>query len=203
MRTPSKALPFRGFTMIQVRRAATSARLSLSLLLALLVLQSVSCSSNQSAPAPTPTPLSGPTGAQATAPPEDGQWPMPAKNYASTRFSGLNEINNGNVQNLKVAWTFSVGVNRGQEAAPIVVGDTMYVATPYPNVLYALDLTKEKQGSVKWAFDPKAAAAAQGVACCDYVNRGAVFADGKVVYNTLDGQTIAVEAATGKEVYRP
>src|SRR5438105_1005436 len=55
---------------------------------------------------------------------EDGQWPMPAKNYASTRFSGLDEINAGNVQNLKVAWTFSLGVNRGQEAAPIVVGDT-------------------------------------------------------------------------------
>jgi glucose dehydrogenase len=144
--------------------------------------------------------LKGPTGAQVTIPPDDGQWPMPAKDYASTRYSGLEEINAGNVQNLKVAWTFSVGVNRGQESAPIVVGDTMYVATPYPNVLYALDLTKEKQGSVKWAFDPKAAAAAQGVACCDYVNRGAVFAGGKVVYNTLDGQTIAADAATGKEV---
>lgn len=190
--------------MIQVRRIAPSSSLLLPIFVALLVLQTLSCSSNQTVtqPTPTPTPLKGPTGAQVTIPPDDGQWPMPAKDYASSRFSGLNEINNGNVQNLKVAWTFSVGVNRGQEAAPIVVGDTMYVATPYPNILYALDLTKEKQGSVKWAFDPKAAAAAQGVACCDYVNRGAVFADGKVVYNTLDGQTIAVEAATGKEVWR-
>src|SRR5947209_10528660 len=114
---------------------------------------------------------------------EDGQWPMPAKNYASTRFSGLDEINAGNVQNLKVAWTFSLGVNRGQEAAPIVVGDTMYVVTPYPNILYALDLNKQKQGAVKWSFDPKAEAAAQGVACCDLVNRGAAFANGKVVFN--------------------
>src|ERR671926_161243 len=204
MRTPWSGLPFRGFTMIEVRQKASSSSLVLRVLVALLILQTVSCSSNQNAPTPTPTPtpLIGPTGARAADAQEDGQWPMPAKDYASTRYSSLGEINTGNVQNLKVAWTFSVGVNRGQEAAPIVVGDTMYVATPYPNILYALDLTKEKQGSVKWAFDPKAAAAAQGVACCDYVNRGAVFADGKVVYNTLDGQTIAVEAATGKEVWR-
>ncbi|HVF68427.1 MAG TPA: PQQ-binding-like beta-propeller repeat protein [Pyrinomonadaceae bacterium] len=125
-----------------------SSALFLHLFAALLVLQTLSCSSGQSGtqPTPTPTPLKGPTGAQVTIPPDDGQWPMPAKDYASTRYSGLEEINAGNVQNLKVAWTFSVGVNRGQEAAPIVVGDTMYVATPYPNVLYALDLTKEKQG---------------------------------------------------------
>src|SRR5919112_4174232 len=180
MRMPGGGLPIRGFTMIQVRRVTPSSSLLLSFFVALLFLQFVSCSSNRGGPppTPTPTPLKGPTGAQATQPGEDGQWPMPAKNYASTRFSGLDEINASNVQNLKVAWTFSVGVNRGQEAAPIVVGDTMYVATPYPNILYALDLTKEKQGSVKWAFDPKTAA--QGVACCDVVNRGAAYADGKV-----------------------
>jgi len=71
---------------------------------------------------------------------EDGQWPMAAKDYANTRFSGLDQINGSNIANLKVAWTFSTGVDRGQEAAPIVVGDTMYVVTPYPNQLYALDL---------------------------------------------------------------
>ena len=171
---------------------------------ALSLLLSASCSSNPGGPPQQTKQPNGnqPTGATAAVPPEDGQWPMPAKNYASTRFSGLDEINTGNVQNLKVAWTFSVGVNRGQEAAPIVVGDTMYVVTPYPNILYALDLTKEKQGAVKWSFDPKAEAAAQGVACCDLVNRGAVFAGGKVVFNTLDGQTIAVDAAGGKEVWR-
>ena len=79
---------------------------------------------------------------------EDGQWTMPAKNYASTRFSGLEEINASNVGSLKVAWTFTTGLNRGHEAAPIVVGDTMYVVTPYPNVLYALDL--KQGGAVKW-----------------------------------------------------
>jgi PQQ-dependent dehydrogenase (methanol/ethanol family) len=125
---------------------------------------------------------------------------MPAKNYASTRFSGLSEINVDTVKNLKVAWTFSTGVNRGQEAAPIVVNNTMYVVTPYPNILYALDLTKN--GSLKWKYEPQPSAASQGVACCDVVNRGAAYADGKVFYNTLDNYTVAVDAATGKEVWK-
>ena len=72
----------------------------------------------------------------------NGDWTMPAHDYASTRFSPLGEINRGNVRALKVAFTFSTGINRGQDAAPIVVGNTMYIVTPFPNVLYALDLTK-------------------------------------------------------------
>jgi alcohol dehydrogenase (cytochrome c) len=119
--------------------------------------------------------LAQPNGAQpAFSEAEDGQWPMPAKNYASTRFSGLNQINTENVKNLKVAWTFDTGVNRGQEAAPIVVGNTMYVLTPYPNILYALDLT-QPGAPVKWKYEPRPASAAQSVACCDVVTRGCVF----------------------------
>lgn len=134
------------------------------------------------------------------APPEDGQWAMPSKDYASTRYSGLNDINTGNVQNLKLAWTFDTGVPRGQEAAPIVVGDTMYIVTPFPNYLYALDL--KQQGAIKWTYRPPVESAAQGVACCDVVNRGAVFYNGRLYMNTLDNQTAAVDAATGKEVWR-
>jgi len=125
---------------------------------------------------------------------------MPAKNYASTRYSELDEINAGNVATLQVAFTFSLGVDRGQEAAPLVVGDTLYVVSPYPNILYALDLTQG--GALKWQYNPKPASAAQGVACCDVVNRGAAFFDGKIFYNTLDGSTVAVDAATGKEVWK-
>ena len=131
---------------------------------------------------------------------EDGQWPMSAKNYQNTRFSGLNEINTSNVGQLKVAWTFSTGVDRGQEAAPIVVGDTMYVVTPFPNILYALDL--KNNGALKWKYEPNPELASQGVACCDTVNRGAVFDSGKLFINTLDGNTCAVDAATGKQVWK-
>jgi glucose dehydrogenase len=74
--------------------------------------------------------------------PDDGQWTMAAKNYASTRFSTLDQINISNVKQLKLAWTFSTGLTRAHEAAPLVVNGTMYVVTPWPNLLYALDLTK-------------------------------------------------------------
>lgn len=125
---------------------------------------------------------------------------MAGRDYQNTRFSDLDEITTGNVRRLKVAWTFSTGVLRGQEAAPIVAGSTMYVVTPYPNILYALDLTDP--GSTRWSYEPKPLAAAQGVACCDVVNRGAAYADGRVFFNTLDNHTVAVNAATGKEIWR-
>ena len=135
------------------------------------------------------------------APGDDGQWMMPAKNFASTRYSELTEINTDNVKNLQVAFTFSTGVNKGHEAAPLVVGTTMYIVSPYPNILYALDLAKPG-APMKWKFEPKPEPASQGVACCDVVNRGAVYADGRVFFNTLDNNTIAVDANTGKEIWR-
>jgi lanthanide-dependent methanol dehydrogenase len=131
---------------------------------------------------------------------EDG-WPVPGKDLAGFRYSGLDQIEAENVARLTVAWTFSVGVLRGQEAAPIVAEDTMFVVTPYPNILYALDLSKPG-APLKWKHEPKPLAAAQGVACCDAVNRGAAYADGRVFYNTLDGQTIALDAGTGEELWR-
>src|SRR4051794_15262941 len=131
---------------------------------------------------------------------EDGQWPMVSKNYAQTRFSGLDQITTKNAKDLKVAWTFSTGIDRGQEAAPIVVGTTMYVVTPFPNILYALDL--KDSGAVRWKYEPKPVSAAQGVACCDVVNRGAAYDQGKIFFNTLDCHTIAVDAETGKELWK-
>lgn len=132
---------------------------------------------------------------------DDGQWTMPAHDYASTRFSRLDQITRANVGQLKLAFTFSTGIVKGHEAAPLVVGSTMYIVTPYPNFIYALDLNRPG-APLKWKYDPKVAAAAQGVACCDVVNRGAFYSDGKLFFNTLDNQTIAVDAATGAEVWR-
>ena len=131
---------------------------------------------------------------------DDGQWRMPARNYASTRYSGLDQITSQNVKQLTLAWSFSTGVTRGHEAAPLVVDSTMYVVTPFPNFLYALDLTHS--GALKWTYKPSPMLAAQGVACCDLVNRGAAYFDGKIYYNTLDAHTVAVDAKTGKEVWK-
>ena len=128
---------------------------------------------------------------------DDGDWPMAAHDYASTRYSPLAQLTPANVAKLQVAFTFSTGVDRGQEAAPIVVGTTMYVVTPFPNVVYALDLALPG-APVKWKYEPKPEAAAQGVACCDVVNRGAVVAGDALYFNTLDGDTIALDAASGQ-----
>jgi lanthanide-dependent methanol dehydrogenase len=130
--------------------------------------------------------------------PDDGQWVRPAKDFASTRFSSLTEITPESVRQLGVKATFSTGLVRGHEAAPLVVNNTMYIVTPFPNILYALDLA-QPGAPLKWRYDPKPVSAAQGVACCDVVNRGAAYADGLVVYNTLDNRTVAVDATTGME----
>jgi lanthanide-dependent methanol dehydrogenase len=124
-------------------------------------------------------------------------WVRPAKDYASTRFSRLQEITRDTVERLGVKATFSTGYTRGHEAAPLVVNATMYIVTPFPNVLYALDLAQPGI-PVKWKVDPQPLAAAQGVACCDVINRGAVYEGGAIYFNTLDNRTIAVDATTGR-----
>ena len=143
-------------------------------------------------------------GVQGAAPPattEDGQWTMPSKDYAATRFSALGDISAQNARSLHPVWTFSTGVLGGHEGQPLVVGDTMYVVTPWPNVLYAFDLTREGY-PLKWKYRPEVSANALGVACCDSVNRGAFYADGKIIYNLLDGHTVAVDARSGREVWK-
>src|SRR4051812_16850375 len=138
--------------------------------------------------------------AQAPAP-DDGQWVMPGRTHALTRYSPLAEINAGNASQLKLAFSMPTGILKGHEAATIVADNTMFIVTPYPNSVIALDLTKPG-ASVKWKFDAKPDPGSQGVACCDVVNRGATYDKGRVFFNTLDNQTIALEAQTGCELWR-
>jgi PQQ-dependent dehydrogenase (methanol/ethanol family) len=139
--------------------------------------------------------------APAAAAQDDGQWPMPAKDYASTRYSKLTAITPQNAPGLHPVWTFSTGVLGGHEGQPLVVGDTMYVVTPWPNVLYAFDLTKEGY-PLRWKYRPEVSANAIGVSCCDTVNRGAFYVDGKIIYNLLDGHTVAVDAKSGRQLWK-
>src|SRR5688572_1543656 len=122
---------------------------------------------------------------------------MPSRDYANTRYSGLDEITTDNVGKLQLAFTFATGTLLGQESAPIVVGDTLYFVTPFPNILYAVDLT-QPSGGLKWKYDPKPDAASQGVACCQPVNRGPTYSQGRIFYNTLDAHTVALDATTGQ-----
>jgi lanthanide-dependent methanol dehydrogenase len=164
---------------------------------------------NRSQPTPTGTAIVSsnvPIGDHAVAPAaasptDDGNWVMPSKDYAATRFSGLKQITPANVSKLGLSFTFSTATTHGYEAPPLVVNGTMYLITPFPNYLYALDLTKAG-APTKWVFKPKPLAASQGVACCDTVNRGAVYDSGRIFFNTLDGQTIAVDANSGQQVWR-
>jgi PQQ-dependent dehydrogenase (methanol/ethanol family) len=126
---------------------------------------------------------------------------MQNKNTSATRYSSVNEINTENVKNLKVAWSFSTGVLRGHEGEPLVVGSTMFVHTPFPNIVYALDLSKEG-APVKWKYTPRQDAAVIPIACCDTVNRGVAYADGKIFLNQLDTNTVALDAETGKELWK-
>ena len=107
------------------------------------------------------------------------QWVMPNGNYAGWNYSPLDQINVGNVKNLSAAWTFQMGVLDSQEAAPLVVGDTMYIVTPKPNYVYALDLTRD--GVIKWEFRPEMPQMDTTIqrACCGAQTRGLAYADGR------------------------
>jgi lanthanide-dependent methanol dehydrogenase len=154
------------------------------------------CSSGSAPASSTSAPAAAPAAAGT-----DKDWAMANKNASGTRYSDLSQINAANVKDLKVAWTFSTGVLRGHEGEPLVVGDTMYVTTPFPNIVYALDLTKEG-APVKWKYSPRQDPAVIPIACCDTVNRGLALSNGKIFLNQLDTHTVALDAATGKELWK-
>lgn len=133
--------------------------------------------------------------------PADGQWTMPSRTPDGMRFSPLAQVTTANVSQLKLAFSLPTGVVRGHEGATIVADNTMFVVTPYPNTVIALDL-KKPGAQVKWRFDAKPDPNSQGVACCDVVNRGASYAGGRLFFNTLDNQTIALDARSGRELWR-
>jgi lanthanide-dependent methanol dehydrogenase len=125
-------------------------------------------------------------------------WPTAAKNYASTRYSTLKQINTKNVGKLQAAWMFSLGTVAGQEAAPLVVDNTMYLIGPYPNEVFALNATT---GDLKWSYEPKPNPSVQGVACCDVVSRGLAYDHGKIFIATLDDNAVALDAKTGEVIW--
>jgi glucose dehydrogenase len=123
------------------------------------------------------------------------QWAIQTGDYANQRYSELDQINADNVGDLQVAWTFSTGVLRGHEGSPLVIGDTMYVHTPFPNIVYALDLANE--GKIKWKYEPRQDPEVIPVMCCDTVNRGVAYADGKIFLHQADTKIVALNADTG------
>lgn len=129
------------------------------------------------------------------------EWPLATGDYANTRFSTLSQLNPGNVKSLHIVGMHLTGIPHGHEGGPVVVNNTLYMVEPFPNDLAAFDLTRPPM-TLKFAFFPHPWNRAEGIACCDVVNRGGSYADGKIVYNTLDDYTHAIDARTGKEVWK-
>jgi PQQ-dependent dehydrogenase (methanol/ethanol family) len=125
-------------------------------------------------------------------------WAIWGGNYSGNRYSELDQISKENVGQLQVAWTFSTGVLRGHEGGPMVVGDTLYVHTPFPNKVFAINLADQ---TIKWQYEPKQNPDTIPVMCCDTVNRGLAIADGKVFLQQADTTLVALNQENGEVVW--
>ena len=129
---------------------------------------------------------------------DPNQWVMWGGNYTGDRYSELDQINANNVSELQVAWTMSTGVLRGHEGGPLVIGDVMYLHTPFPNKVFAVNLADQ---TIKWIYEPQQDPSVIPVMCCDTVNRGLAYGDGKIFLQQADTTLVALDAKTGKRIW--
>lgn len=118
--------------------------------------------------------------------------------YAETRFSRLKHLSDKNVADLGLAWSYDLRSRRGVEATPIVVDGVMYVTASW-SVVHALDAVS---GEKLWVYDPQVPREYAHKGCCDVVNRGVAIYRGKVFVGAYDGYLHALDAATGKRIWR-
>lgn len=136
-----------------------------------------------------------PTAAAASAP--DVEWLQHGLDAAETRFSALRDINSGNVTDLGLEWYFDYPTNRGMEATPLVVNGVIYTTASW-SMVFAHDA---RSGELLWFHDPQVPREWAVHLCCDVVNRGVAYADGKVISGTLDGRLLALDAVSGKLIW--
>ena len=139
------------------------------------------------------------------------QWPAPGRDFSLTRHSDLKDINTSNVNKLNMIWLQGTNALRGHEGQPLVIKDVggktmLFMVSGCPsmancNVVQGLDLTDPDNPKEVWNYVKKTDRDESAVprACCDTVNRGGSYADGKFVFGTLDGYLIALDGQTGKE----
>ena len=127
-------------------------------------------------------------------------WPVYGGDTGNTRFSASKQINTTNVNKLKVEWVLQLGSLRSQESTPILVGDTLYVTSSFgPKNVFAVNA---KTGAVKWRYSPEVPKGVDQYACCDVNNRGVAYNNGKIFVGRLDANVVALDAATGKELWK-
>ncbi len=125
---------------------------------------------------------------------------MPTGDYANHRYSHLDQINTGNVSRLTLAWSFSTGLPNSHEGNPLVIGNTMYVHTPFPNIVYALDL--DRKGAIKWRYEPDIDNSVIKVLCCSLTNRGLAYADNTLFLYQADTTLVALDSESGREKWK-
>lgn len=130
---------------------------------------------------------------------DPNNWAIWGGDYAGQRYSKLDQINSKNVKDLQVAWTFSTGVLRGHEGGPLVIGDTMYVHTPFPNKVFSINLADQ---SINWMYEPQQNPDTIPVMCCDTVYRGLAYADGRIFLQQADTNLVALDAKSGKVIWK-
>ena len=127
-------------------------------------------------------------------------WTVYGGDAANTRFSALKQISTATVKSLKVAWAMQLGVLEAQESTPLVIGDTLFVTTSLgPRYVYAVD---GRTGRIRWQYNPEIPDDVATAVCCGLVNRGAAYADGRLFVGRLDGFMVALDAKTGKELWK-
>ncbi len=124
-------------------------------------------------------------------------WPSHGLDYAETRFSKLDQINEKNAKELGLVWSYNLESTRGVEATPLVVDGIMYVTASW-SVVHAVDV---RSGKRLWTYDPKVPREVGVKGCCDVVNRGVALYRGKVFVGSFDARLIALDAATGRVVW--
>jgi lanthanide-dependent methanol dehydrogenase len=139
---------------------------------------------------------------------DPNQWVGPGHDFGLNRHSALKDINVGNASKLHLTWAQSSGTLRGHEGQPVVINDVggkamMFMVSGWPNIVQALDLSDPDNPKQVWSYNKQTDRDLSAVprACCDTVNRGLSYADGKIVFATLDGFVVALDAQTGKEIW--
>ncbi|GAB5449814.1 MAG: PQQ-dependent methanol/ethanol family dehydrogenase [Halioglobus sp.] len=130
-------------------------------------------------------------------PAPDSEWRLHGLDVGEQRHSKLRQINSDNVKKLGLAWYFDLYTRRGIEATPLMVDGTLYVSGSW-SMVYALDA---RTGDLRWFYNPEVDRAFLAKGCCDAVNRGVAYADGKVIVGTYDGRLVALQASDGKVVW--
>jgi quinohemoprotein ethanol dehydrogenase len=128
---------------------------------------------------------------------EPSQWMTYGGNYEEHRFSRLTQINRDNVSQLGLAWFADYDTNLQQTGTPLYIDGVIYVSTAWSKV-YAFDA---KTGRQLWQYNPKTPGEWIRNVCCGIVNRGIAAWNGKIYVGTLDGRLVAIDAATGQEVW--